>query len=172
MPSESDRGQVDKPVIISKIQCADHLLAVACFVYHRYGSCPAVVHLAGASAEMASAIVEHELSNSTGAAKSFFKSIATTDPAAMKEILRTRAWVKHANKDTEGRLDWHGMRYGNTAFTAELLLFVAAMDMAIAYGPASKTTRNVADVLRPRHPELAGRLDKAMRKLSQVPSDK
>ena len=149
---------------ITKMQCAEHLLYVACEVYDRYGSCPAVVHLAGASAEMASAVI-----NQSGA-NSFFESLRRHDVHALEEVHETRNWVKHADRDPEGRLDWHGKRYGNTAFTSELLLYSAAADIAILYGRGARTTRKAADVLRSREPELASQLDDVDCKLFRPPA--
>lgn len=144
---------------ITKVGCAEHLLYVACEVYDRYGSCPAVVHLAGASAEMASAVISHYGTHS------FFESLRRQDGTAMDEVRKTRNWVKHADTDPGARLDWYGKRYGNTEFTSELLLYSAAADIAILYGRGARTTRKAADVLRSREPELASKLDDVDRKL-------
>ena len=146
-------------VTITKMECAEHLLYVACEVYDRYGSCPAVVHLAGASAEMAAAVVTH------AGAESFFESLRRHDAHALDEVRDIRNWVKHADRDPEGRLDWHGKRYGNTAYTSELLLYSAAKDVAIVYGRGARTTRKAANALRSREPELASQLDDVDRKL-------
>ena len=151
-------------VNITKMGCAEHLLYVACEVYDRYGSCPAVVHLAGASAEMATAVITHS------GAESFFESLRRHDKHALDEVRDTRNWVKHADRDPEGRLDWHGKQYGNTAFTSGLLLDSAAKDIAIVYGRGARTTRKAADVLRSREPGLASQLDDVDRKLLSPPA--
>lgn len=155
----------DRMVTITKMQCAEHLLYVACEVYGKYGSCPAVVHLAGASAEMASAVITHS------GVESFFESLRRHDPEAVDDVRETRNWVKHADRDPEGCLDWNGKRYGNTDFTSELLLYSAAKDVAILYGHGARTTRKAADVLRSREPQLASQLDDVDRKLLPPPAD-
>ena len=147
---------------ITKMECAEHLLDVAADVYRKHGSCPAVVHLAGAAAEMASTITKWRAIYPQDEGQGFLDWIAQEAPDIAKDINLMRNWIKHADRDPDTAMEWHARRPrgGIAANAAEFLLFTTALEIANVNGKTSDTTYKVAHVLLPRAPELSKRISK------------
>ena len=142
---------------ITKMLCAEHLLDVAADVYCRLGSCPAVMHLAGAAAEIAINVATRRKPYPPGEAPGYWHALVRADPEVMKDVRTMRNWIKHADTDPDDVLDWFQKRPsgGNAARAAELLLHTAALEIANVFGRTTGATDKVARILRHRAPELS-----------------
>lgn len=142
---------------ITKMECAEHLLDVAADVYCKQGSCPAVVHLAGAAVEMASSVTKQRGIYDQAAPQGFLDWIAQENPDIAEDIKLMRNWIKHADRDSDTAMEWHARRPrgGFAANAAEFLLFTGALEIANVNGKTSGTTHKVAHVLLPRAPKLS-----------------
>ena len=145
----------------SKLECAEHFLDAACDVYARHGPCPAVLHLAGAAAEVAAGVSEHRKIFPDGESQSLLAAMKKDNEKYVSKMLSYRNWIKHTNKphEIETDLDWPADEPRGRARAAQVFMQVAAIEIANMNDRASMTTWRVAHVLRPLAPDLAEKMD-------------
>ena len=139
----------------NKMQCAEHLLSVATTTYEAQGSCPAVVHLAGAAWDMAAAVSRDRQRHVTEEPVILQDDMWRQDKETMEEIQEIRNWIKHADRDPETQLDWRGGRRGYVANTSEVALHGAAIEIANANEAWSEAGKQVRRLLLRVAPKLA-----------------